>query len=99
MATSDISDCNYASIFYTNARSLVKQFKELQYLVHKNKYDIIAVTETWLSTNIVPAKYHLDGYQAFSNNREYSSGGLLYTSKRRIMLKLFQYVVHQLRLT
>lgn len=62
-------------MYYANARSLLCQFKELEMLVRRKNYDVVAITETWLTDNTFVAEYHLPGYQVFSQHRKGSHGG------------------------
>ncbi len=43
-------DPNYLKACYINARSLRNKFEDLQILAATDDYDIIGVTESWLST-------------------------------------------------
>ena len=47
------NDSNWlATVYYTNARSIVYKLQQFQSLVYANSYDIVWVTETWLSKNL-----------------------------------------------
>ena len=41
-----------ASVFYINSRSIVNKLDKFQSVVYSNSYDIIAVSETWLTNDI-----------------------------------------------
>ncbi len=44
------SESNHLKAYYINARSLRNKFQDLQVLPPTDNYDIIGVTESWLST-------------------------------------------------
>ena len=46
---------NYISFYYANARSLVNKLNELRFFVSTTTYDVIAITETWLSDKLFEA--------------------------------------------
>ena len=52
MRCSVLNSTSYIKCFYTNTNSLIQKIDELRYLIEINKYDIVAVTETWAHTEI-----------------------------------------------
>jgi len=40
------------TMFYANPRSIVNKLKQFQTLVYSKSFDIIALTETWLTNSI-----------------------------------------------
>ena len=72
-------------VLYTNARSLRNKLDEFKALIASNKYDIIAVTETW--ANCVDrdfrAEFDIGGYTLFNKDRVGRRGGgiMIYCNK------------------
>lgn len=65
------------SILYLNIRSLANKFDELESIVNfnKDKFSIIILTETWLSSN--DSKFfNLKNYNAVHSCRETRGGGV-----------------------
>ncbi|KAJ8031441.1 hypothetical protein HOLleu_24631 [Holothuria leucospilota] len=65
------------SIIHFNCRSLYANFSSLEtYLNELNlKFDIIAISETWLNLDSNTALYELDGYDMFHVDRSNRRGG------------------------
>jgi len=59
---------------YSNARSMGNKQEELEAIVQLEKYDVVAITETWWdnSDNWIGAK---DGYKLFRRDRQGRRGG------------------------
>lgn len=58
-----------------NARSLVNKFDEFLVMVESTKPGIVAVTETWLHSDIADAEVTIPGYSAFRADRVRRRGG------------------------
>jgi hypothetical protein len=79
------------SIIHFNSRSLYKNFTKIKdYLCQFNKFNVIAVSETWLD-NEKGHNVEMEGYELFTSNRTNKKGGgvALYvdTALRCTMLK------------
>jgi hypothetical protein len=57
------------SVVQSNVRSLRNKFDELLLLVERVHPDIIALTETWLSPDILDSEFHLAGYYMYRADR------------------------------
>ena len=67
---------NYFSLFYTNPRSIVNKF---QSVVYSKSYDIICLTETWLSDTIpvYDSEIFAYNYTIFRKDQQSRGGGVL----------------------
>ena len=65
------------TLFYTNARSIIKKREELVAYAMSENPDIISITETWLniSDKHLIAEISIPGYNMFLNCRENKRGG------------------------
>ena len=65
--------------FYTNARSIVNKFQQLETYVHDLNPDIIGITESWTSSHIFDSELKIDGYDLFRQDRpiDRDGGGVL----------------------
>ena len=72
-----ISRSNGFSIIHFNIRSLNANFKALEsYLSQlKFKFDVIAISETWISKNTVTNIFNIDGYDFTYVSRSQGKGG------------------------
>ena len=70
------------SVVLLNARSIRNKMLEFRAMVATSRYDLIAITETWLDTAVrdFAGEYHLPGYSLFHRDRQGRVGGgvLLY---------------------
>ena len=64
-------------ILHLNIRSLrnISHLSQLTELNNREIFDIVTVSETWLSTTITSAEIKLDGYKLFRLHRLYKGGG------------------------
>lgn len=63
------------SVAHLNVRSLYTGFNEFQNLIIENNYDVVAVTETWLTNNIPSHTVNVNGYNFVRKDRNGSRGG------------------------
>lgn len=75
MRCSVSNSTSHIKCFYTNANSLIQKIDELRYLVEINKYDIIAVTETWAHTEIRDTELFIEGFNMYRVYRKVTRGG------------------------
>ena len=68
---------NNVSIIHFNARSLQKNFDNLQNMLQYNdlKFSVIGVSETWLTNDCNTDYYTFDGYNGYFTNRLTKKGG------------------------
>lgn len=75
---------------YLNARSILSEFKIdiLREMCYKQKFDIVAVAETWLNEGVRDAEVHIEGYTMYRSDRKevnkVRGGGLLLYVKNTI---------------
>ncbi|KAI4466722.1 reverse transcriptase (rna-dependent dna polymerase) [Holotrichia oblita] len=67
-----MNDC--IKIAHINIRSLLPKFDDLKYLLYANEFDILIVTESWLSGSYTDELIVMDGYSAYRRDR-YGRGG------------------------
>nr|CAH7761800.1 unnamed protein product [Callosobruchus chinensis] len=65
----------FLSICHLNVRSLLSDFDGFAQLIN-NKFDIAAITETWLNSDIDDSTVSIEGYQLFRNDRGSRGGGV-----------------------
>ena len=63
--------------FYTNAHSICNKLKELQGFTYGTSTDVIAITETWLSSDYWDNEILPKGYTTFRKDRNSCGGGVL----------------------
>ena len=65
-------------VYLTNAMSLRNKFKELESLVTLHDFDIVCVTESWVSEKFnkdILSEYELQGYSGYFYERDNRQGG------------------------
>nr|CAI5859062.1 unnamed protein product [Callosobruchus analis] len=67
---------NKLKIAHINVRSLISSFHELQLLIEQNSFDIIAITESWLSADIPTCAVNIQGYLFYRQDRLGRGGGV-----------------------
>ena len=72
------------SVFYANAQSIMNKMCDLEVLASEQSPDIIAITESWMNSDIPDASVSLNGYTLFRKDRLDTKNGrgggiLLYT--------------------
>nr|CAI5829371.1 unnamed protein product [Callosobruchus analis] len=85
-------------ICHVNVRSLLNRFNEFKQQVF-NKYDIIAVTETWLTDNIADSAISIVGYKIFRYDRLSRGGGVavyVKTNIKAVLIKIDINTIEQL---
>ena len=76
------------SLMHLNVGSLRKHREALEVEASKNSYDIITLSETWLSGNIANESVHLHGYnQPVRLDRDDGYGGVAIFTKSTIVCK------------
>nr|CAI5855517.1 unnamed protein product [Callosobruchus analis] len=64
------------SFAHLNCRSLFTGFDQISSLLSVNRYDIFAVTETWLNKDILSEAVAIDGYEFYRRDRAGRGGGV-----------------------
>ena len=77
-------------VYLTNARSLRNKFQELVSLVTLHKFDIVCISESWVSEKFnqdILTEYDISGFNRYSYERETRQGGgvILYVNKRYLV--------------
>ena len=61
---------NKLSCMYFNARSIVNKVDELEIYVKEEELDIIGISETWLTEEILTSEISLEGYTLYRKDRK-----------------------------
>lgn len=73
---SKIKKARGLKIAHLNVCSLRNKVDQLQMILHDQIYDVFAVTETWLSTDILDCEVDIDGYDLYRRDRDTRGGGV-----------------------
>lgn len=74
-------------IGHLNVRSLFTGFDAFSRLLTKNKFDIMATTETWLNENSPTNMVHIPNYNFYHKNRTGRGGGVGFYIRKGIVCK------------
>ena len=55
---------------YVNARSIVNKVDELEIYINEEDLDIVGVTETWLTEEILTSEFSFEGYTLLRKDRK-----------------------------
>ena len=67
---------NYTSIAHLNVQAIMSTFNEFSVMLNEYKFDVIALTETWLQDNSHQQNYvQINGYNTVFKNRTSKKGG------------------------
>lgn len=69
------------SLFYQNVRGLNTKINQARTFVNSNCYDIIGITETWLSDGVLSSEIFNNDYHVFRHDRVTHAGGALLAIK------------------
>ena len=78
---------NHIKFLLWNARSLNKQITKFQSYIYAADFDVIAITETWLSDNIYSNEILPNNYNIIHRDRDTRGGGVLLAVKNSIPFK------------
>ena len=67
-----------------NTRSIVNKLAQFHSLIYSEDYDIIAITETWLSENVLDHEIIPTGYTIYRKDRSSRGGGVMLAVKNSI---------------
>lgn len=79
------------TLAHLNIRSLSKNFGSFKDHIYSANYDIIAVTETWLSSSIPDSNFCLDHYCFLRKDRNSIGGGVAFYIKNNITFTKLNY--------
>lgn len=71
-----VESLNIVKFGHMNTRSILPSIADFSYMVTEHKFDIMAVTETWLSPNISSNFVSIAGYNFYRRDREGRGGGV-----------------------
>lgn len=60
---------------HINVRSLLTGFQELVQIIHDENFDVVAITESWLTPDILDEAVNIPGYHFIRNDRLSRGGG------------------------
>lgn len=61
---------------HINVRSLIPSLMDLSYILTTKSFDVMAVTETWLTSQIPSNTLHIDGFSFYRRDRIGRGGGI-----------------------
>ena len=67
-----------------NTRSIVNKLTQFNSLIYYKDYDIIAITETWLSDNLLDQEIIPTSYTIYRKDRSPRGGGVMLAVKNSI---------------
>ena len=70
-----------------NVRSIFYKVTEVDILCNKHRFDILAINETWLNSNIEDSEISIPGYNILRNDRPTHGGGVAFYIKKEIKFK------------
>ncbi len=95
----DLPNSDHIKTCYLHVRNIRKEFLDSEELAATDKFDIIAITESWLNTKDrnFNAEYNLPGYSIFSCNRKNRVRGGLPVESPWIVTMIFIHVQYSLK--
>ena len=84
---------NNLSVIHFNARSIKANFEKISSYIYEFKqiFDIVAISETWLTSDSDLNMYQLEGYDMFHINRtEKKGGGVALFTKKYLKCKVLK---------
>lgn len=75
---------------HINVRSLTAHFIEFKNCVLLKKFDVLAVSETWLTNFITDKDIGIDGYNVIRRDRNGNGGGVAFYVRSQIKYKVLQ---------
>ncbi len=62
-------------VLYTNAHSFIPKRDELLAYIDVERPDVVAITETWATSDHLMTEFSIPGYESFHKNRLHKKGG------------------------
>ena len=81
---------NYVCLW--NSRSLVNKLTSFQSFVYSSKFNIFAITETWLSSSVFDNEILPSGFTIFRRDHGSRGGGVMLAIKDKIPSKLLNHL-------
>ena len=76
---------------HINARSIPKSIDELNHLMYETELDILAISETWLHSNIPISLFEIPGYDILRKDRTSKrGGGIAFYAKQHFKPKIIK---------
>lgn len=69
---------SFVELAHINIRSLVPKFNSLKNFIVDNKFDIFALSETWLNSSISNVSVDIDNYNLIRKDRQTRGGGIAF---------------------
>ena len=92
------SNCNFFTILYYNARSLLPKFDVLLFSIETYHPHIICIVETWLGNEITSSEIDIQGYRLYRRDRNRHGGGILIYVAEYLLVSVFPDPPSQLEL-
>ena len=82
------------SVIYSNLRSIRNKLDEILLLVEQRSPDLMAFTETWLTSNVLDSEVQIPGYELLRADRlgNHTGGGTILYWKRSLRVHLLEVV-------
>ncbi|VDP92339.1 unnamed protein product [Echinostoma caproni] len=77
--------------FYTNSQGFLSEFAEVELCCQTGQWDIIAVTKTWLTTDILDLELSLPGMTLLRRDRTTRGGGVLLYFSSKLQCEVIDY--------
>lgn len=81
---------NNIRVGHINVRSLLPKINTIKNFLQDNQYDILAVTETWLSPHVVNSLVNIEGYRLVRKDRDGRGGGVCFYVLNNLNFKLIE---------
>ena len=77
------------SFCHLNVRSLTSNFNEFKDLIRSSRtFDVIALSETWLSSDVCSSSLAMDGFSLIRNDRGSRGGGVAFYIKTSLKYEI-----------
>lgn len=76
---------------HVNVRSLLSGFNDFVTIVLENGFDIVGITETWLSNDVATEAVNIPGYSFYRRDRGSRGGGVGIYVKNTIKCQVIQF--------
>lgn len=81
---------NNIKVGHINVRSLLPKINQIRSVLEDNQYDILAITETWLSRHISNNLVNIEGYRIVRKDRVGRAGGVCFYISKSLNFKLVE---------
>nr|CAI5849020.1 unnamed protein product [Callosobruchus analis] len=80
----------YFTVAHLNVRSLLPKFTSFKDQFAENKFNCIALSETWLNSSTDSSEVTLNGYKLFRSDRDGRGGGVACFLKKDIKCSILK---------